>query len=162
MKNVLIVDDAAFVRTMLKQVLERNGFEVVGEAENGSVGVRKYKELQPDIVTMDITMPEMDGLEALKVIRKEYPKAKIVMITTSFITSHISIRPLKSVTSRLIRSNWVFRISSLLILSNQGAVAVCQHRGCPFKVTLCFFNHLAAFRSSSVCGFPISGSNLPQ
>jgi two-component system chemotaxis response regulator CheY len=81
MKNVLIVDDAAFVRTMLKQVLERNGFDVVGEAENGNIGVRKYKELQPDIVTMDITMPEMDGLEALKVIRKEYPKAKIVMIT---------------------------------------------------------------------------------
>ncbi|HEY8349004.1 MAG TPA: response regulator, partial [Clostridia bacterium] len=65
MKKVLIVDDAAFMRAAIRTILERNGFEVVGEAENGAIGVRKYQELRPDIVTMDITMPEMTGLEAL-------------------------------------------------------------------------------------------------
>lgn len=81
MKKVLIVDDAAFMRAAIKTILERNGFEVVGEAENGAIGVRKYQELRPDIVTMDITMPEMTGLEALKHIRSFDPDAKVVMIT---------------------------------------------------------------------------------
>ena len=69
MKKVRIVDDAAFMRMSLKTMLEKNGFSVVGEAENGAVGVKKYKECQPDIVTMDITMPEMTGIDALKNIR---------------------------------------------------------------------------------------------
>jgi len=81
MKRVLIVDDAAFMRMSLKTMLEKNGFQVVGEAENGSVAVRKYKELQPDIVTMDITMPEMDGVQALKEIRSLDPNSKVVMIS---------------------------------------------------------------------------------
>lgn len=81
MKKVLIVDDAAFMRAAIRTILERNGFEVVGEAENGAIGVRKYQELRPDIVTMDITMPEMTGLEALKHIRSFDPDAKVVMIT---------------------------------------------------------------------------------
>ncbi|MCX8131658.1 MAG: response regulator [Clostridia bacterium] len=81
MKNVLVVDDAAFMRGSLRIMLERNGYNVVGEAENGMVAVKKYKELQPDIVTMDITMPEMDGLEALKTIRAFDPNSKIVMIS---------------------------------------------------------------------------------
>lgn len=81
MKKVLIVDDAAFMRAAIKTILERNGFEVVGEAENGAIGVRKYQELRPDIVTMDITMPEMTGLEALKHIRSFDPDAKVIMIT---------------------------------------------------------------------------------
>jgi two-component system chemotaxis response regulator CheY len=81
MKKVLIVDDAAFMRAAIKTILERNGFEVVGEAENGAIGVRKYQKLRPDIVTMDITMPEMTGLEALKHIRSFDPDAKVVMIT---------------------------------------------------------------------------------
>jgi len=80
-KKVLIVDDAAFMRAAIRTILERNGFEVVGEAENGAIGVRKYQELRPDIVTMDITMPEMTGLEALKHIRSFDPDAKVVMIT---------------------------------------------------------------------------------
>jgi len=81
LKKVLIVDDAAFMRAAIKTILERNGFEVVGEAENGAIGVRKYQELRPDIVTMDITMPEMTGLEALKHIRSFDPDAKVIMIT---------------------------------------------------------------------------------
>jgi two-component system chemotaxis response regulator CheY len=81
MKKILIVDDAAFMRIMLKSILEGNGFEVIGEAENGVAAIMKYKMLQPDIVTMDITMPEMDGIEALKEIRMIDPNSKIVMIT---------------------------------------------------------------------------------
>lgn len=81
MKKVLIVDDAAFMRLALKTMLERNGFEVVGEAENGAIGVKKCMELKPDIVTMDITMPEMTGLEALKLINKAVPSAKVIMIS---------------------------------------------------------------------------------
>lgn len=81
MTKVLIVDDAAFMRLTLKTMLERNGFEVVGEAENGAAGLIKYKELKPDIVTMDITMPIMDGLQALKEIKAFDPKAKIVMLS---------------------------------------------------------------------------------
>ncbi|MDR3592536.1 MAG: response regulator [Negativicutes bacterium] len=81
MKKVLIVDDAAFMRMTLRMMLEKNGFSVVGEAENGLVGIRKYQECQPDIVTMDITMPEMDGITALKAITKHDPKAKVVMVS---------------------------------------------------------------------------------
>jgi len=81
MKNVLVVDDAAFMRVTIKNMLEKNGFAVVGEAENGKVAVQKFNELQPDIVTMDITMPEMDGLAALKAIMQVNAEAKIVMMT---------------------------------------------------------------------------------
>ncbi len=81
MKRVLIVDDAAFMRMSLKRILENNDFEVVGEAENGLVAIKLYKRLQPDIVTMDITMPEMDGVQALKEISKLDSNCKIVMIS---------------------------------------------------------------------------------
>jgi two-component system, chemotaxis family, chemotaxis protein CheY len=81
MKKVLIVDDAAFMRMALRNLLEKNDFEIVGEAENGAVGVRKYKELHPDVVTMDITMPEMTGIEALKEIKAFDPGAKVVMVS---------------------------------------------------------------------------------
>ncbi|HYE83494.1 MAG TPA: response regulator [Clostridia bacterium] len=81
MKEVLIVDDAAFMRASIRIMLEKNGFKVVGEAENGLKGVEKYKELRPEIVTMDITMPEMDGIEALKAIKEFDPMAKVVMLT---------------------------------------------------------------------------------
>src|SRR5699024_11020552 len=69
-ETVLIVDDAAFMRMMIKDILTKNGYQVVGEAENGAVAVEKYKELTPDLVTMDITMPEKDGIEALKEIKE--------------------------------------------------------------------------------------------
>ena len=81
MKKVLIVDDAAFMRMAIKMILNGNGFEVIGEAENGTIAVKKYKELKPDIVTMDITMPEMTGLEALKSIREFDPGAKVIMVS---------------------------------------------------------------------------------
>lgn len=81
MKKVLVVDDAAFMRVSIKNTLTKNGFEVVGEANNGLVGFQKYQELNPDIVTMDITMPEMDGLESLKKILAVNPQAKVVMVS---------------------------------------------------------------------------------
>ena len=81
MSKVLIVDDAAFMRISIKNMLTKNGYEVIGEAENGAIGVEMYKDLKPDIVTMDITMPEMSGLDALKEIIKADPQAKVVMVS---------------------------------------------------------------------------------
>jgi two-component system chemotaxis response regulator CheY len=69
MGGVLIVDDAAFMRMMLKDILLKNGFEVAGEAENGIAAVEKYRALKPSVVLMDITMPEMDGIEAVRRIK---------------------------------------------------------------------------------------------
>lgn len=77
--RILIVDDAAFMRMMLKDILSKNGYEVAGEAENGQKAIEKYRELNPDLVIMDITMPEVDGIEAVKKIKGEDPGAKIVM-----------------------------------------------------------------------------------
>ncbi|QXE03107.1 response regulator [Terribacillus sp. DMT04] len=77
--RILIVDDAAFMRMMIKDILTKNGFEVVGEAPDGQQAVEKYKELTPDLVTMDITMPEMDGIAAMKEIKSQYPDAKVIM-----------------------------------------------------------------------------------
>ncbi|MDR3331739.1 MAG: response regulator [Synergistaceae bacterium] len=79
--KVLIVDDAAFMRMMLRDILAKNGFEVVGEADNGKVAVQMYGELKPDVVTMDITMPEMDGIAAVKEIKAADPNAKVVMVS---------------------------------------------------------------------------------
>lgn len=77
--RIMIVDDAAFMRMMIKDILSKNGFEVVAEAADGAQAVEKYKELKPDLVTMDITMPEMDGIAALKEIKKVDPSAKVLM-----------------------------------------------------------------------------------
>ena len=77
--KILIVDDAAFMRMMIKDILSKNGFDVVGEAANGDEAVDRYKELTPDLVTMDITMPEKDGIAALKEIKKINPAAKVIM-----------------------------------------------------------------------------------
>lgn len=81
MKKVLVVDDAAFMRLTLKTMLEKNGFEVVGEAENGCKAIQMYKMLNPEIVTMDITMPDMDGVEALTEIIKFDSKANVIMLS---------------------------------------------------------------------------------
>lgn len=77
--RILIVDDAAFMRMMIRDILTKNGFEVVGEAQDGAQAVEKFKELHPDLITMDITMPEMDGIAALKEIKKLDPNAKVIM-----------------------------------------------------------------------------------
>ena len=77
--KVMVVDDAAFMRMMIKDILTKNGYEVVGEAENGLKAIEKYPELKPDLTTMDITMPEMDGIAAVKEIKKADPGAKIIM-----------------------------------------------------------------------------------
>lgn len=81
MKKVLVVDDASFMRIMIKNILQNHGFEVAGEAEDGNAALVKYKELQPDIVTMDITMPKKTGLEALKDIIEYDKDAKVIMLT---------------------------------------------------------------------------------
>lgn len=79
MAKVLIVDDAAFMRMMIKDILEKNGFEVIGEASNGVKAVELYKKEKPDVVTMDITMPDMDGIEAVKQIKAFDPNARVIM-----------------------------------------------------------------------------------
>ena len=78
-KNILICDDAAFMRMMIKDILSKNGYNVIGEAENGAVAVDKYSELKPDLVLMDITMPEMDGIQALKKIKEKDSAASVIM-----------------------------------------------------------------------------------
>src|SRR5690625_5147206 len=78
-QRILIVDDAAFMRMMIKDILVRNNYQVVGEAQDGNEAVEKFKELQPDLVMMDITMPEKDGIEALKEIKEHDPLAAVIM-----------------------------------------------------------------------------------
>jgi two-component system, chemotaxis family, chemotaxis protein CheY len=81
-KRVLIVDDAVVMRMMIKGILSKNGYDVVGEAQNGLEAVEKYRALTPDLVTMDMVMPEMDGITAVKQIVASDPNAKIVMCTS--------------------------------------------------------------------------------
>jgi len=78
-RTVLICDDALFMRTMLAEIMEQAGFEVVGQASTGAEAVRLYNELRPDLVTMDIIMPDMGGIDAVKAIIGKYPEANIVM-----------------------------------------------------------------------------------
>lgn len=79
MARILVVDDAAFMRMMIKDILTKNGYNVVGEAENGLKAIEKYKELSPDLVLMDITMPELDGIGAVKQIKAFDSNAKVIM-----------------------------------------------------------------------------------
>ena len=79
MKKVLIVDDAAFMRLNLKNIIEEMGFKIIAEAENGKEGVEKYKEYKPDLVTMDITMPEMDGISATREIKNFDQSAQVLV-----------------------------------------------------------------------------------
>ncbi len=81
MANILIVDNASFMRSSLKAVCEQAGHKVVGLAANGKEALRLYRELRPDIVTMDILMEEMDGIEALEGIKKNDPNARVIMIS---------------------------------------------------------------------------------
>jgi two-component system chemotaxis response regulator CheY len=77
--RVLVVDDAIFMRKMISDILEGNGMEIVGEADTGALAVEKYKELKPDLVTMDIIMPEMNGIDAVRQIMSNDSQARIVM-----------------------------------------------------------------------------------
>lgn len=81
MARILIVDDAAFMRMMLKNILEKNGHEVVGEAENVPIAVEFYQSTQPDLVTMDITMPKISGIEGVKQIMALDPSANVIMVS---------------------------------------------------------------------------------
>lgn len=81
-KRVLIVDDAAFMRMQLKEAFIRCGAEVVGEAAGGAECIEQYRALRPDLVTLDITMPDMDGITALKQLKALYPEAKVVMCSS--------------------------------------------------------------------------------
>ncbi len=83
MATVLIVDDSRTSRKILRVLLERGGLVIADEAANGEEGFLKYKELKPDLVTMDITMPVMDGIESLSLIKHANPNAKVVMITAA-------------------------------------------------------------------------------
>lgn len=78
-KNILVCDDAAFMRMMIKDILIKNGYNVTSEAENGRKAIDKYREFSPDLVLMDITMPEMDGIETLKEIMRIDANAKVIM-----------------------------------------------------------------------------------
>ncbi len=78
-KNILICDDAAFMRMMIKDILTKNGYDIAGEAENGAKAVEKFNETKPDLVLMDITMPEMDGIQALKKIKEIDAGANVIM-----------------------------------------------------------------------------------
>jgi len=78
-KNILVCDDAIFMRTMVTDILSQAGYEVVGEAATGAQAIEQYRALKPDLVTMDIVMPDMSGIEAVRAICKEFPDAKILM-----------------------------------------------------------------------------------
>ena len=83
MTRVLIVDDSRTSRKILRKVFEELDCEIVGEAKNGQEGYDLYKELQPDLVTMDITMPVLDGVSALKMIKTDFPEAKVLMVSAA-------------------------------------------------------------------------------
>ena len=83
MSTVMIIDDSKTSRSILKNILTKNGYEVIAEAENGQDGYDKYCELHPDFVTLDITMPVMDGIETLVKIKEYDPAAKVIMVTAA-------------------------------------------------------------------------------
>lgn len=89
-KNILVVDDADFIRLTLKEIFVKNGYNVVGEAVNGEEAFEKYKLLKPDLVTMDITMPKMNGIESTKKIIEYDPMAKIVIVTSMTTKAYIT------------------------------------------------------------------------
>ena len=80
-KRIMIVDDSGFMRMLIRTMLVKHGYEVVAEAENGVVALEKYRIFQPDLVMLDITMPEVNGIEALRNIKAEFPNVKAIMVS---------------------------------------------------------------------------------
>ena len=80
-KRIMIVDDSGFMRMMIRTMLMKHGYEVVAEAENGVTALEKYREFRPDLVMLDITMPEVNGIQALRNIKAEFPNVKAVMVS---------------------------------------------------------------------------------
>jgi two-component system chemotaxis response regulator CheY len=80
-KRILIVDDALIMRMKIKEIAQQAGWEIAGEAASGTEAVERYRELKPDLVTMDIVMPQMDGVAALRAVRDEDPRAQVVMVS---------------------------------------------------------------------------------
>jgi two-component system, chemotaxis family, chemotaxis protein CheY len=80
-KRVLVVDDALIMRMRIKEIAKEAGWEIAGEAGNGEEALARYKELRPDLITMDIVMPKMDGVSALRQLRQECPEARVVMVS---------------------------------------------------------------------------------
>ncbi len=89
MKKILVVDDAMFMRSTLKMMLRKKDYDVVGEAQNGVEAIKQFKTLEPDIVTLDIHMPEMGGIDALTEIMRINPKAIVVMISAAGDQKHV-------------------------------------------------------------------------
>lgn len=94
-KNILLADDAAFMRMMLKNILEKAGYNVVGEATNGREAIEKYKELHPDLVILDITMPEVDGIQGLKGIM-DYDNSALAIMCSAMGQQSIVIEAIQS------------------------------------------------------------------
>ena len=80
-RRIMIVDDSGFMRMMIRTMLTKHGFEVVAEAENGVTALEKYRQFQPDLVMLDITMPEVNGIQALRNIKAEFPNVKAIMVS---------------------------------------------------------------------------------
>jgi len=93
--KILIADDSAYMRSILKDLLLRNGYDVIGEAENGKEVLDLYGKLKPDAVVMDIMMPEMSGLQALKEIKENYPEARVVM-SAAMGQQHLVVEAIKA------------------------------------------------------------------
>ena len=81
MNKVLVVDDSQFMRVCIKNILTKHGYDIIGEAENGEIALKKVKSLTPDIVTLDITLPKMDGIEVLKQIKTEFKDIIVLMVS---------------------------------------------------------------------------------
>lgn len=90
MKNIMIVDDSVFMRNLIKKILRDNNHRVVAEAKNGIQALKKYSDCNPDIVLLDITMPDMNGLETLKEILRIDPKANIIMLSSLGTNYHVT------------------------------------------------------------------------
>jgi len=103
MARILLVDDTLFMRASIRQMLEKNGHEVAGEASNGLEAITKYVETKPDLVLMDITMPEMNGIDALEQIKLQDPKAKVVMCTAMGQQSMVAQAIEKGATSFIVK-----------------------------------------------------------